>query len=635
MTAATGAIIGTAGHVDHGKTLLIRAMTGMETDRLAEEKKRGITIELGFAYLTLPNGEKAGIVDVPGHERFVRNMLAGAGSIDLAMLVVAADEGIMPQTREHLAILGHLGIKQGLVVVNKIDLVDEDWLAMVILDIEEELATTFLANAPIMPVSAYTGAGIEALRQEIFTMLVAAPAKNTAIPFRLPVDRVFTMDGFGTVVTGTLIEGTLELGQDVMLYPSLLTAKARRIQVHGELAERAVAGQRVAVNLAGLKVSDINKGDVLAAVGSLENSRILDVAIEINKDCERSIRHNSRLHLHHGTRDVLCTLSLPETAEIAAGGRAYGQLRLAEPLAAKLGDRFVLRFYSPTETIGGGTILDPLAKRLKGKDKDAVRRLEIKEKGELAEQIEVIFAEAGLAFDFLSREYVERRYFTAKADFDNALTALLASGKLVVAGDVILHESFVTTTAIAAQEILAAYHKANPLHGGMALRELCGRLLPHNANRAEDVVKCLAEHGSVRLTGQEVAHPDFKPTASEAHSKIGAAVLETYLQAGFVTPAYDEVADNFVREKRAFVQAFEALVKSGDLIALTPQIHAHAQIYDKALEIVRGLAADGKELTLADFRDAIGASRKYALAFLEHFDKKGITRKLGDVRVLK
>ncbi|MCL2170312.1 MAG: selenocysteine-specific translation elongation factor, partial [Defluviitaleaceae bacterium] len=243
------AIIGTAGHVDHGKTSLIKALTGMETDRLKEEKKRGITIELGFAYLDLPNGEKAGIVDVPGHEKFVRNMLAGAGSIDLAMLVIAADEGIMPQTREHLAILEMLGIKRGLVALNKADLVEPDWLDMVILDIEEELAGSFLENARIIPVSAHSGQGIEDLKQTIFEMLEQSPPKNENAPFRLPIDRVFTMDGFGTVVTGTLIEGSLSLGDDVEIYPSGLTAKARRIQVHGGEVERATAGQRVAVNL--------------------------------------------------------------------------------------------------------------------------------------------------------------------------------------------------------------------------------------------------------------------------------------------------------------------------------------------------------------------------------------------------
>ena len=629
------AIIGTAGHVDHGKTLLIHALTGIETDRLAEEKKRGITIELGFAHMVLPNGEKAGIIDVPGHEKFVRNMLSGAGSIDLAMLVVAADEGIMPQTREHLAILNLLDIPMGLVVLNKIDLVDEDWLAMVTLDIEEEFAGTFLENAPIIPVSAYNGSGIEALRLEIFAMLDKSPAKKIQRLFRLPIDRVFTMDGFGTVVTGTLIEGSLNLGQDVAIFPSNLVAKARRLQVHGELVEQAFAGQRVAVNLAGLKISDISKGDVAAAPGSMENSRILDIVLEINKDCQREIRHNSRLHLHHGTRDVLCTLVLLEQDVIKSGERAYGQLRLAEPLAAKPGDRFVLRFYSPTETIGGGKILDSQARRVKRHDVLAANRLAIKEKGSLRERVEIVFEEAGLAFEFRSGEYMRQTYFYDEVDFDTVLAGLIEDNKLMAANGSILHISFLNELGQRAQLILNRHHKTNPLQEGMTLQEFYSRLLPRQTGQAESVAALLAKFGFIRLGGNVAAHSEFKPTATQTHDKIRDKVLETYLKAGFITPTYDDVASDFVKEKRAYAQTFEALVKNGDLVMLAPQTYMHRANFDKAFEVFAGLAEGGKVVTLGDFRDAISASRKYALAILEYFDKKGITKKVGDGRILK
>ncbi|MCL2376390.1 MAG: selenocysteine-specific translation elongation factor [Defluviitaleaceae bacterium] len=629
--STNNAIIGTAGHVDHGKTLLIKALTGMETDRLAEEKKRGITIELGFAYLTLQNGEKAGIVDVPGHEKFVRNMLAGAGSIDLAMLVVAADEGIMPQTREHLTILKTLDIKRGLVALNKVDLVDEDWLAMVTLDIEEELRGSFLEIAPILPVSAYSGQGVDALRQTIFDMLAQSPPKKLDTPFRLPIDRVFTMGGFGTVVTGTLIEGRLALGQDVTVYPSGLATKARRIHVHGDETDIAVAGQRVAVNLAGLKVSDITKGDLAAQPQSLENSRLLDVAIEIDTNCLREIRHNSRLHLYHGTADMLCSLTLFDKDMLTGGDRAYAQLRLASPLAAKHGDHFVLRFYSPVETVGGGIILDATAKRAK-REPEAAKRLETKENGSLNERILTIFAER--SSDFPNIEQIKQRYFQDE-DYDNALSQLAAEGLLIVADSMALHISYVNELGKRVRNILTKYHKENPLHEGIALAELCTRILPHvSRGTAESALQCLVQMGLVRRNGQTVANADFVAKANDGHKKIADKILSIYEEARFAPPSLDEMTTNFDREKKVFAQVFESLIKSGDIIALTPQIHVRRETYDEAMLLFEGLAIAKNEVLLADFRDAINTSRKYALAFLEHFDKKNITKKVGEGRIL-
>ena len=629
--SANNAIIGTAGHVDHGKTLLIKALTGMDTDRLAEEKKRGITIELGFAYLTLPNGEKAGIVDVPGHEKFVRNMLAGAGSIDLAMLVVAADEGIMPQTREHLAILKTLGIKRGLVVLNKADLVESDWLDMVMLDIEEELRGCFLEGAPTLPVSAATGQGIDGLRQTIFDMLSQSPPKNLDIPFRLPIDRVFTMGGFGTVVTGTLIEGRLTLGQDVTVYPSGLAAKARRIQVHGEEVGCAVAGQRVAVNLAGLKVSDIVKGDLVAEPLSLENSWLLDVVVEVDTGCRRDIRHNSRLHLYHGTADILCNVTLIDKDMITGGDRAYAQLRLAQPLAAKTGDRFVLRFYSPVETIGGGTILDAVAVRSK-RDDMAAGRLKIKEKGSLTERVAIAFAERSA--DFPNSEQIRRRYFL-EDDFDSAMKYLVTEGILIVSESIVMHKDYAHELGKRAQNILNRYHKENPLHEGLAVSEFYTRLLPYvSRGLAESAVQCLTTLGFVKRCGQAVAHKDFVVKATDSHKKIADTILGIYGEAGFAAPTPEEIAVKFAKEKRNFVQTFEALVKSGEIVALSPQIHVRKDYFERALQMFVSLAKSKDEVLLADFRDAIASSRKYALAFLDYFDKKGITRKVGEGRIL-
>ncbi|MCL2353870.1 MAG: selenocysteine-specific translation elongation factor, partial [Defluviitaleaceae bacterium] len=633
------AIIGTAGHVDHGKTLLIKALTGQETDRLKEEKKRGITIELGFAHLALPGGGKAGIIDVPGHEKFVRNMLAGAGSIDLAMLVIAADEGVMPQTREHLAILKMLGISRGLVVINKIDLVEADWLEVVTLDIEEELAGSFLENAPIMPVSAYSGQGIDELRSKIFEMLEESPEKNLQAPFRMPVDRVFIMDGFGTVVTGTLIEGTLKLGDEVEIFPSGLTSKARRIQVHGEEAEVAYAGQRVALNVAGLKVSDLAKGDWIAAPKTLETTSLIDIAIKIDKDFAREIKNNTRLHLYHGTRDVLCNLVLLDEVVLKAGDEAYGQLRLEEPLSVNIGDRFVLRFYSPLETVGGGVILDPIGHRMKRVQKnEAKARFAIMEKGSLVEKVEAAFAKHSPAFP--RADYVKNIYFHQETGFDNALQTLMADKVLISLKGQICHKNHLATLGQKAQTILNHHHAANPLQQGMPPLDLISRLLPEAAQSFRDqVLAALVDMKMIKCPQADVvAHIDFKIAASSHHDKIQEKVLKIYIDAGFAPPDFKEVAEQFSKgqqkEKQAFAQVFEALVAGETLIPLTPQTYVHKDFYPKALGLFNEMHAEKSPVDTKEYRDRMGVSRKYAMAFLEDFDKKGITQLLENGRVL-
>ena len=358
-------IIGTAGHVDHGKTALIKALTGIETDRIKEEKKRGITIELGFAYLDLPDGEKAGIIDVPGHEKFVKNMLAGAGGIDLALLVVAADEGFMPQTREHLGILSLLNISEGIIVVTKKDMVDEDWLEIVCDEVRQEVQGTFLENAQIIPVSSYTGEGIEQLRQAIFTMIdQKTQIKNLDVPFRIPVDRIFSVEGFGTVITGTLIEGTMKVGDPVTVYPSRIESRIRNLQVHSQDVQEAYAGQRVAVNLAGLKKTDLNKGDVIAVPDSMHTTMMIDIHLTVLKDCDREIRNATRLHLYHGARDILCKIVLLDRDSVGAGESCYAQLRLEEEIAVKTGDGriFVEAIDCRPQRAGNAWILDFLEK---------------------------------------------------------------------------------------------------------------------------------------------------------------------------------------------------------------------------------------------------------------------------------
>lgn len=351
-------IIGTAGHVDHGKTLLVKALTGIDTDRLQEEKKRGITIELGFAHLDFSDGTQAGIVDVPGHEKFIKNMLAGAGGIDLAMLVVAADEGFMPQTVEHLGILSLLGIRDGLVVITKCDMVEPEWVDMIREDVAQQVKGTFLEGKPVMAVSAYTGEGIPELREHLHKLVLKASEKSMRVPFRLPVDRVFSVEGFGTVVTGTLIEGCIQEGEVAEIVPSGLTAKVRNLQVHGKDVETAYAGQRVAINLAGLKKTEVARGDAVVKPGTVRSSLMIDVRLQNLRNSQRVILNDSQVHLYHGSTEQLCKVVLLDRDKLDPGESCYAQLRMTAPVSTKAGDRFVIRFFSPLETIGGGVVLD-------------------------------------------------------------------------------------------------------------------------------------------------------------------------------------------------------------------------------------------------------------------------------------
>lgn len=625
-------IIGTAGHVDHGKTQLIGALTGMQTDRLAEEKKRGITIELGFAYLELPGGGKAGIIDVPGHEKFIKNMLAGAGSIDVALLVVAADEGFMPQTREHLDILRLLDIKRGIIALTKTDLVDDDWRELVTADIAEQVGGTFLENAPVVPVSSVTGEGIEQLKQQLFALLEQSDQKESHVPFRLPVDRVFPVDGFGTVVTGTLTEGQLAEGDGITVYPSMLTARARNIQVHGQDAETAYAGQRVAVNLAGLKYTDVARGDTLAAPGSMENSALLDVRLDILPNTGREVVNNSRLHLHHGSSEMLCRLVLLDTDVLAAGQSGYAQLRLSEPLAARPGDRFVVRFYSPLETIGGGIVLDPNPSKHPRHDAIVLSGMRDLEDGTLEQQVaQIVLRRSG---EFPPLDSLKYLFFQNNPLYDDAANALLKRGELLlVADDRVAHQGYVERLGQKAKTVLSDYHKEHPLKAGMRRDELWTQLLPKQDFALVDrVIGLIAERGFIRLDGNLAADADFSPAMSDEHKAMTNKLIKIFLDSGVETPGLDELNEQFAKEKKAFKQSFDALIDGGELVMLTPKIAIHCQHYDAAVQAFDRLESEHGEVTLAAFRDALGTSRKYALALLEQFDRKGMTKKEGDAR---
>lgn len=625
-------IIGTAGHVDHGKTSLIKALTGIDADRLREEKQRGITIELGFASLELENGEKVGIIDVPGHEKFVGNMLAGTGGIDIALLVVAADESFMPQTQEHLSILTLLGIKKGIIALTKIDIVDEAWAAMVVEEIRERTKGTFFENCVIVPVSSATGEGIATLKQELINAVKSASEKKGGA-FRLPVDRVFSMEGFGTVVTGTVIEGQISENDEIEIHPSKIVAKVRAIQVHGEKVQTVYAGQRAAVNLSGIKKSKLSRGDVLTATNSIKSSTLLDIRLDVVKECGHKILNRSRLHLYHGSKELLCRLVLMDKECLQAGESGYAQLRLEEEIAAKRGDRFVVRFYSPLETVGGGVILDPLSGRRRRNNENHIKGFEIKDGVDINAIVErVIFEHSE---EFLPFNEMKKVMFTHE-DTREILERLKQSGRILeVAQGIYIHEDCLKKFAKKANAVLTEYHKENPLHFGLKSDEFRSKLFPAVSQSITDnIIAALIKGGEFKYEDNRLALSAFKVSLSAQQLKLMDEIKATYYNSGFSFPESELVYEKYPKNKAAVKQVLDMLIKNGELILLNAEYCIHKDNYNKAFELIRGLVADGGEFTLAQFRDAAGTSRKYAVAILEHLDAKKVTQKAGDARKL-
>ena len=628
-------IIGTAGHVDHGKTMLIKALTGIDTDRLAEEKKRGITIELGFAHLDWPDGTQAGIVDVPGHEKFIKNMLAGAGGIDLAMLVVAADDGFMPQTVEHLDILNLLGVRDGLVALTKCDAVEPEWLEMMQEEVAQKVKGTFLENKPILPVSSYTGQGIGELRQALYRLVQGAGEKNMRVPFRLPVDRVFSVDGFGTVVTGTLIEGAMHEGDPAELTPSGVQTRIRNLQVHGRDVETAYAGQRVAVNLSGLKKTDIRRGDTVAKPDTVRVSRMLDVRLQNLADSNRVIRNDTQVHFYHGAAVLLAKVVLLDRDALRPGESCYAQLRLTEPVASKNGDRFVVRFYSPLETIGGGVILDDAPLRHRRNVPQVLEALAIPESGSGSDRVLQVLTEFGLRLP--DGAQLAARLQMDEAELHDELQSLCNQGRAVEP----LPGRFVAAGRLDGvwsdcREILTLYHKQNPLHAGMKVAELRQKLFQSmELPLADALLGTLAREGKIRRVAERYALWDFEVRFTKRQSAIREKILQTYRKAGLESPATDEVVAAFPQNERQDAkQVLESSVTAGELVMLTPQICWCREAYETARNTAAVHFQTQDTLTLAELRDLLHTSRKYALALLEYLDKNRVTKKEGDYRRL-
>ena len=626
-------IIGTAGHVDHGKTELVKALTGVDTDRLAEEKRRGITIEPGFARLDFSDGGSASIVDVPGHEKFIKNMLAGAGGIDLAMLIVAADEGFMPQTVEHLDILGLLGVKNGLVVITKTDLADDEWLRMLEEDIKARVRGTFLEGKPVLRTSARTGEGIEALREALHELALQTAEKSARAPFRLPIDRVFSVDGFGTVVTGTLIDGCIAAGEEAALLPRGEACRVRNLQVHGRDVEAACAGRRVAVNLTGIKKENIRRGDVLCEPESLRPTRMLDVRLQNLRDSRRVIESGARLHLYHGAAACLVRAVLLDRDALRPGESCYAQLRLSEDLAARQGDRFVVRFYSPLETIGGGVILDEHPYRHKRNDARVIASLAVRESG--SDEAKLVQAVGERGADGMTLADLAACFDEPEEKLVEMLAVLCARGKLVeIAPSRYLTSSTLDRLWTDCETMLTKYHREHPLHAGMRLAEARQRLLRGKAREnADAILACFAREGKLTLTAEHCALADFSVHLTKRQSAIREELLRTCRAAGILGKKQDALCALFDKKDRVeCARVLESLLSTGELVLLAPELCVEKSVLDAVDARVKAWFETHDTLTLGEFRDALGTSRDHALLVLEYYDRRGILRREGDVR---
>ncbi len=624
-------VIGTAGHVDHGKSTLVQALTGINPDRLKEEQEREMTIDLGFAWLTLPNGQSVGIVDVPGHIDFIENMLAGVGGIDAALFVIAADEGVMPQTREHLAILDLLGINGGVIALTKIDLVnDPEWLDLVSTEVAETVSNTVLADAPMVPVSARTGQGLNELLNALQTCLAGRPPRPDLGRPRLPIDRVFTMTGFGTVVTGTLSEGTFTLGQEVEIQPQGLRARIRGLQTHKRKIERAVPGSRVAINLTGVSPADLKRGDVVTLPGVLRPTQLIDVRFRHLPDAPRPLRHNAEVKFFSGAAEVVARVRLLGDDSLAPGESGWLQLRLARPLALAAGDRFILRATSPPATIGGGTVVDPHPPRRHRRfQPEVIARLEALVQGTPAEALLQTLEQAGIA---QASELLRRLPLGGEGQAQAALDALLQAGRVIAltgSQDPFLASRLIwERLAGEMHTALAAYHRAHPLRRGMPREELRSRLRLE-ARAFQAVLGHAVAQGRIVEQGAVVRLPDFAPHLTAEQGLQAEAFLAACRREPYATPSVKEAAAHLGPDVLQF------LIEHGRLVQVSDEVLFLPETYQAMVAGVRRYIEEHGSITVAQARDLFNTSRKYVLALLEHLDRAGMTQRVGDVRVWK
>lgn len=628
-------VMGTAGHVDHGKTALVKALTGVDTDRLKEEKERGITIELGFAALPLPDGRVVSVVDVPGHERFVRNMVAGASGIDFVLFVVAADEGVMPQTREHLDICSLLGVRSGIVVITKCDAVDADFAALAEEEVRDLCAGTFLEEAPFVRVSALTGEGIDTLRAEISRMASKVGVRDAKGLFRLPVDRVFSIKGFGTVVTGTVASGAVRLEEEVALLPSGVRAKVRGLELHGEKVQKGYAGNRLAINLSGVQVEDVSRGDTVIHPGTIQPTRMADAVVSFLSSAGRPVEGRGRFRLHVDTREVPVVMALLDAPVLGPGGRSYVQLRSPELFTVCPGDHFVLRGYSPAVTVGGGRILDSNPKRHKGLREEVARTLAVLDVGEVQARLDAFLGLRG-AKGLVAMEAQALLGVTLE-EARNLLQAAVRSGRAEVAdrkAGLHVDSAFLARLTGQAIKLLEAFHREFPLRKGMGIEEVRSKFPSYVEPRlAAYALERGQATGTLAVEGETVRLSTFKVKLNEDDESLRARILEVVGKAGFEALTSAQVAELLDEEEKGLRRVMDYLVGQGILVRTKENFYFDARVMAALVErVIERMALNG-ELTVADIKEFTGASRKYVIPLAEFLDSSKVTMRLGERRV--
>ncbi len=626
-------ILGTAGHIDHGKTALVRALTGSDTDRLQEEKERGISIDIGFAPFLLPGGQKVGIVDVPGHERFIKNMLAGAGGIDLILLVIDAREGVMPQTREHLAILDLLDISSGVIVVTKVDLVDDEWLSMVHEEIRHDLHGSFLADAPMVDVSSLTGYGLDTLKQALQELLPTVRKKSMLGSFRMPIDRVFTVSGFGTVVTGTVWRGTAQVGQTLALLPVNESVRVRSLQVHGQTTQQVVAGQRAAIAITGVR-QVAERGMTLYAQGVGEKTRLVDVRIRVLDHVEVALTHRMRVRMYAGTDEVFGrVLLLGEQEELAAGVQGLAQIELESDLVIEPKDRFVLRTYSPMYTIGGGVVIDAHPSRRHRRHSVTVQKmLLIKEKGSIKERLVAHLSQQPV----YDTTILAMAWDETKDALNQALQDLLSEGTVIYIETIqaylaaSLWVNYTTQTVQSMEE----FYRKNRLERFMPKSTLLASLKPFfiDARFGEAVVLHLQEDGILEVAGEKVRLQTHQIELTSVEQVIYDRVVSEMRTRLNDPPTLSEMESFFPGKDRILKTILHLLEQDGEVVLIAPELYVSQKMIQAGKTRIAALFSEHGSFSVAQFRDALSTSRKFAVALLEYFDRQKLTKRVGDVR---
>lgn len=629
-------IIGTAGHVDHGKSTLIKALTGTDPDRLRAEKERGISIELGFAHFTLPSGKRIGIVDVPGHERFLRNMLAGVGSMDLVLLVIAADEGVMPQTREHLDILQLLGVSQGIVVITKCDVVDEDWLTMIEEDIKAFLKDTVLEKAPVCCVSAVKGLGLQELVNEIEKAADLLKARSLAGTFRLPIDRVFTMQGFGTVVTGTLWSGTLQEGDTAVIEPGGISVRVRGIQVYGQKVPLARAGQRTAVNVVGAECSDLTRGQVLVKVGVMTAVRIIDGRLMLLKNIAKELKNGTRIRFYTGTAESIGRIYLLDNEELFPGDTGLVQIRLETPIPVLYGDRFVLRLYSPMATIGGGVVLDAGERSCRRFDQKKLALLKQKEKGQ---PDELVYQALAATKTLLALPEIQKLVPQFSPEEINAcLRGLVEQEKVstwpVENIEIYLDKETEIDWLIKLQNYLALYHRQHSLRIGVPREEARQKVMGTvNQKYFQLLLGKWQESGQIAVEGQKIKLPLHEVVYQGPYRHWQEKIEQEFSSNPFTPPDINSLIMTAKGKNKEAAEVWESLTECGIIVRVAEGIYFHRQAIDQAIQLLSKYFTQHERLLPADFRNLIDSSRKYCMPLLEYFDTIGFTRRHNEYRI--